>query len=129
MAKVLTAAPKGGTQAANVANLTGTMLVQQGRIAEGLAAMRPIKRLAPRSPTLQMSRVMYLNYDPDLSSADLFREHHAYGTAFRDAAAPLPLPDACSRDPHRRLRIGYLSPDFRTHSVGGVIDFLAAEVP
>ena len=117
MADVLAAAPKGGAQAANVANLTGTMLVQQGRIAEGLAAMRSIKRLAPRSPTLQMSRVMYLNYDPDLSRADLFREHRAFGTAFRDAAAPLPPPDAGPRDPQRRLRIGYLSPDFRTHSV------------
>ena len=79
--------------------------------------MRPIKRLAPRSATLQMSRVMYLNYDPDLSRADLFREHRAFGTAFRDAVAPLAPPPACPRDPHRRLRIGYLSPDFRTHSV------------
>ena len=79
--------------------------------------MRPIKRLAPRSPTLQMSRVMYLNYDPDLSRADLFREHRAFGAAFRDAVAPLAPPDACPRDPQRRLRIGYLSPDFRTHSV------------
>ncbi len=117
LAKVLAAAPKGGPQAGNIANLTGTMLVQQGRIAEGLAAMRPIKRLAPRSPTLQMSRVMYLNYDPELSRAELFREHRAFGTAFRDALAPLPPPDASPRDPDRRLRIGYLSPDFRTHSV------------
>src|SRR5262245_22673344 len=88
MAEVLAAAPKGGAQAANVANLTGTMLAQQGRIADALAAMRPIKRLAPRSPTLQMSRVMYLNYDPDLPRADLFREHRAFGMAFRDAVAP-----------------------------------------
>jgi protein O-GlcNAc transferase len=117
MAEVLAAAPKGGPQAANLANLTGTMLVQQGRIAEGLAAMRPIKRLATRSPTLQMSRVMYLNYDPDLPRADLFREHRAFGAAFRDATPLLAPPDACQRDPDRRLRIGYLSPDFRTHSV------------
>jgi predicted O-linked N-acetylglucosamine transferase (SPINDLY family) len=117
MAQVLAAAPKGGAQAANVANLTGTMLVQQGRIAEGLAAMRSIKRLTPRSSTLQMSRVMYLNYDPELSRADLFREHRAFGAAFRNAVAPLAPPDAGPRDPQRRLRIGYLSPDFRTHSV------------
>jgi predicted O-linked N-acetylglucosamine transferase (SPINDLY family) len=116
MAAVLAAAPKSGAQAANLANLTGTMLVQQGRIAEGLAAMRPIKRLARRSATLQMSRVMYLNYAPDLSRADLFREHCWFGSAFRDAVPPLPAPSP-DRDPHRRLRIGYLSPDFRTHSV------------
>jgi protein O-GlcNAc transferase len=117
MAEVLAAAPKSGAQAGNLANLTGTMLVQQGRIGEGLAAMQAIRRLAPRSATLQMSRVMYLNYDPDLSRADLFREHRSFGAAFRDAAAPVATPLACTRDPHRRLRIGYLSPDFRTHSV------------
>jgi protein O-GlcNAc transferase len=60
---------------------------------------------------------MYLNYDPDLPRTDLFREHRAFGAAFGDAVAPLPPPDAGSRDPHRRLRIGHLSPDFRTHSV------------
>jgi predicted O-linked N-acetylglucosamine transferase (SPINDLY family) len=117
MAEILVAAPKGGAQAGNLANLTGTMLVQQGRIAEGLAAMRPIKRLAPRSATLQMSRVMYLNYDPDLSRAELLREHRWCGDAFADPVASVSSPAAGPRDPHRRLRIGYLSPDLRTHSV------------
>ena len=117
MAEVLAAAPRGEPQAGNRANLTGTMLVQQGRIDAGLAAMRPIKRLAPRSATLQMSRLMYLNYDPDLPRADLFREHRRFGAAFRDAVAPLAPSGADARDPQRRLRIGYLSPDLRTHSV------------
>ncbi|HLT01490.1 MAG TPA: hypothetical protein VK001_04895, partial [Geminicoccaceae bacterium] len=117
MAQVLAAAPKNGPQAANFANLTGAMLLQQGRIHEGLAATRPIKRLAPRSATLQMSRVMSLNYDPELSRGALFEEHLWFGKAFADAVAPVTGTEAPRRDPHRRLRIGYLSPDFRTHSV------------
>ncbi len=79
MAEVLERVRKTGAQAANVANLTGTMLVQQARIGEAIAAMRPIRQLAPRSATLQMSRLMYLNYDPDLARADLFREHRDSG--------------------------------------------------
>ncbi len=117
MAEVLDRVRKTGAQAANVANLTGTMLVQQARIGEAIAAMRPIRQLAPRSATLQMSRLMYLNYDPDLSRADLFREHRAFGAAFADAIAPVAPHPERDPDPERRLRIGYLSPDFRTHSV------------
>jgi len=117
MAGVLRKIRNAGAQAGNVANLTGTMLVQQARLGEALAAMRPIKSLAPRSATLQMSRLMYLNYDPDLSRADLFQEHRSFGTAFAATVAPLSPPPDPHRDPERRLRIGYLSPDFRTHSV------------
>ena len=117
MAEVLRKIRNADAQAGNVANLTGTMLAQQARIGEALAAMRPIKSLAPRSATLQMSRLMYLNYDPDLSRADLLREHRAFGTAFAATVAPTSPHLDRERDPERRLRIGYLSPDFRTHSV------------
>jgi protein O-GlcNAc transferase len=117
MAEVLERVRKTGAQAGNVANLTGTMLVQQARIGEALVAMRPIRQRAPRSATLQMSRLMYLNYDPDLARADLFREHREFGAAFADAIAPITPHLERNPDPERRLRIGYLSPDFRTHSV------------
>ena len=116
-AKVLRKIRNAGAQAGNVANLTGTMLAQQARIGEALAAMRPIKSLAPGSATLQMSRLMYLNYDPGLSRADLFQEHRSFGTAFAGTVAPVSQHLDRIRDPGRRLRIGYLSPDFRTHSV------------
>jgi protein O-GlcNAc transferase len=117
MAEVLRKVRNAGAQAGNVANLTGTMLAQQAKIGEALAAMRPIRSLAPRSATLQMSRLMYLNYDPELSRADLFREHRSFGTTFAGAVAPVSQHLDRDRDPGRRLRIGYLSPDFRTHSV------------
>ena len=117
MAQVLRQIRHPGAQAGNVANLTGTMLAQQARIGEALAAMRPIKSLAPRSAPLQMSRLMYLNYDPELSRAELFREHCSFGSAFTGTVAPVSQHLDRDRDPGRRLRIGYLSPDFRTHSV------------
>ena len=106
-----------GGQAANVVNLAGTMLLQQGRIEEALATMRRVRELAPGSASLQMSRVMSLNYDPDLSRAGLLAEHRALGEAFAGAVPPIAGGTDRDRCPERRLRIGYMSPDFRSHSV------------
>jgi tetratricopeptide (TPR) repeat protein len=117
MAATLKSLERTGAQAANVANLAGTMLVQQGRIEEALATMRRVRELAPGSASLQMSRVMSLNYDPDLSRAELLAEHRAFGEAFAASVPPVARDADRDRDPERRLRIGYMSPDLRSHSV------------
>jgi predicted O-linked N-acetylglucosamine transferase (SPINDLY family) len=93
------------------------MLLQQGRIEEALATMRRVRELAPGSASLQMSRVMFLNYDPDLSRTELLAEHRAFGEAFAGAVPPVARDAGRDRSPERRLRIGYMSPDFRSHSV------------
>ncbi|MEZ5931394.1 MAG: tetratricopeptide repeat protein [Alphaproteobacteria bacterium] len=118
MAEHLDAIPDGCDQAANAANLRGMMLFSQCRIREGLAEMARTKTLAPEAFPLQATRLMYMNYDPDLSAAALRDAHFAVGRHF---AQSLPLLDqdglALPHDPDRRLRIGFVSPDFRAHSV------------
>ncbi len=106
-----------GMDAANAANLSGMMMVAQGRTAEGLAAMALVEQLAPTSIQLQMTRIMYLNYDPSLPAAELAAEHRRFGMALAKSAPPAEGFAERSRDPERRLRIGYLSPDLRMHSV------------
>jgi len=117
MAEVLEGVPPEGLQGANAANLTGMLLAGQGRIEEALPVMRPIERLAPDAGPLQMTRTMYLNYDPELSREALSEAHRAFGRHFEHALAPVVARFDRARDPERRLRIGYLSPDFRGHSV------------
>ena len=117
MAATLEGLETTGGQAANVANLAGTMLLQQGRTEEALATMRRVRELAPGSATLQMSRVMSLNYDPDLSRAELLDEHRAFAETFANSVPLIAGGTDRDRSPERRLRIGYMSPDFRTHSV------------
>lgn len=118
MAEHLDAVPEDSGQAANAANLRGMMLVSQTRIKEGLEAMGQTRVLAPDAFPLQATRVMYLNYDPDLPRDDLRREHMDFGRQFKDALPTLPQ-DFTDRslDPERKLRIGFVSPDFRAHSV------------
>lgn len=118
MAGHLEAIPEGSDQAANAANLLGMMQVSQGKIREGLDHMARTEMLAPDAFPLQATRALYLNYDPDLSRDALQEAHRAIGRRFAGALAPLDQSRiALPHDPERRLRIGYVSPDFRSHSV------------
>ena len=58
-----------------------------------------------------------LSADPDAEAGEVLREHRAWAERFADpltAAAPAHASDASPR----RLRIGYVSGDFRDHTVG-----------
>jgi len=118
MAEHLDAIPETSDQAGNAANLKGMMLVSQTKLREGLDQIARTKTLAPDAFALQATRVMYKNYDPDLSAEALRDAHVDVGQQFANA---LPLLDqeglALPHDPERRLRIGLISPDLRAHSV------------
>ena len=114
---LLETVPALGLVGANAQNLLGVTLARQGRIEAGLATLEQVPALAPEAAELQMNRLLHLNYDPERSPASLKREHLAWAERF---AVPLGgLPPGCpqARDPDRRLRVGYLSPDLRRHSV------------
>src|SRR5262249_23191020 len=62
-----------------------------------------------------------LNYDPALDPEKVFLEHRVWASR---ASAGLPRAHSNDRNPERRLRIGYLSPDFR----GNAVSFFIAPV-
>lgn len=70
-------------------------------------------RLRPDSDMIWEQRLYCFSYHPDLSAADIFKEFVRWGNRFPD-----PVVDFSSRDrtPGRKLRVGYLSPDFRRHT-------------
>ncbi|QCG93032.1 tetratricopeptide repeat protein (plasmid) [Azospirillum sp. TSA2s] len=74
-----------------------------------------VERLAGR-PSLLSQRLLCLNY-LDLPGERLLDEHRRFEAAYGRRGQPLP-PHANRPDPARRLRIGYLSVEFRTH-LGG----------
>ena len=112
------AIPEDSDQAANGANLLGMMLVAQAKTREGLDSMARNVELAPDAFPLQATRVMYLNYDPDMSPEDIRDAHLHVGRRFANALPTLEREgEDRSKDPDRRLRIGFVSPDLRAHSV------------
>jgi protein O-GlcNAc transferase len=106
----------------------GTALLDQGRLAEALDQYRASVALAPDRPGARNNLLLALAYDPAQSAPALCAAARGYGAA-------LALPDqqpaqqldqqpgrAPDRDPERRLRLGYVSADFRLHPVGWFIN-------
>jgi tetratricopeptide (TPR) repeat protein len=96
-------------------NNLGVLLKESGRLAESLAAHRQAVTLDPRLPAGRSNLLYMLNYDETVSPEALYAEHVAWGESVR-----FPIEGsrfANSPDPARRLRVGYVSGDFRHHSV------------
>jgi hypothetical protein len=99
----------------------GAVLRTQGRLDEAIAAFAQGARLAPMLPCA--SGLLYtLWFHPRRSPESIFQEHRAWASRFVDPIASGAAPHANDRDPHRRLRIGYVSPDFRNHVIGRYIE-------
>jgi predicted O-linked N-acetylglucosamine transferase (SPINDLY family) len=86
---------------------------QMGRIQEAIAQYRKAIALDPGHLGAQNSLLFTLNYSDRHDAATIAEEHRAFGLRH---ARPGLLPPPDARWP-RRLRIGYLSPDFRRHVV------------
>jgi predicted O-linked N-acetylglucosamine transferase (SPINDLY family) len=95
----------------------GTVLQQQGLVAEAVEATRKVIELTPNDGFAWSNLLLTLNYLPGASPASLLAEHRAFGARFDPDPAAVPRFAERDRQPERRLRIGYLSPDFRTHVV------------
>jgi predicted O-linked N-acetylglucosamine transferase (SPINDLY family) len=71
---------------------------------------------------LQSDRLFVLNYFGLMDRAQLFDEHRRWGASHEAALRSDWRPHAQSRDPERRLRVGYVSPDLRSHAVAFFIE-------
>jgi protein O-GlcNAc transferase len=107
------------------ANL-GVALNDQGRTREAIELYRQCLERIPSAVQIASNLLFAVHFDPELSPDAILAEHVAFGRTFAE-----PLRSARtftqSRDPERRLRIGYVSPDFRWHPVSYFIDPVLAE--
>jgi len=108
-----------------VAENLGSVLAAQGRMDEALSVYREGLKRDPRNTRIRSNLLLTLNYLADQDPAEVLREHRAWDQA---QAAPVlsTVTHANDRNPDRRLRIGYVSPDFRTHSVTYFLEPLLA---
>ena len=97
-------------------NNMGNLLKDQGQVQEALGCFRTAMQVAPRDQARYDNLLLSLHYAPGYDAPALFEEHRRWQVE----QAQLPVPSRYDNDraPERRLRIGYVSPDFRVHVVG-----------
>jgi predicted O-linked N-acetylglucosamine transferase (SPINDLY family) len=102
----------------NVASLMalGYALLERGDLDEAMSALKRSIELKP-DPQTHSNVLMTINYHPGYSPADLMTAHQSWAELHEKPHTINWKPHANDRSPERRLRIGYVSPDFRGHSV------------
>ena len=94
----------------------------QGKIGEAIDSYRTAIACAPNLHGSYAAYLFTINYDPDRSAEEIFE-------AYREFDSKFCLPLRCAWRPHlnpplsnRRLKIGYVSPDFRRHVVAHFLE-------
>jgi protein O-GlcNAc transferase len=96
--------------------MLGNALRDCGRIDEAVTTYRRTVALRPDLPELASKLVYALHFHPQYDPAAILDEHKEWN---RRHAEALPVSiHHNNRSAHRRLRIGYISSDFRNHVVG-----------
>jgi protein O-GlcNAc transferase len=93
----------------------GTALQLQGRLEDARDTQRRMVAMNPGNLTAWSSLLLIGNYT-DVPAQALFREHQEAGQHLPPSRAAAALRRS-GRPVHRRLRIGYVSPDLRNHVV------------
>ena len=94
----------------------GNSLKDLGLHDDALASYRRALELKPDLALAYSNVLFVLNYHPDLAAEEIYRAYQEF-----DAQKGTPLRSGWrahsnGKDPNRRLRVGYVSPDFRRHS-------------
>jgi predicted O-linked N-acetylglucosamine transferase (SPINDLY family) len=104
----------------------GVALHDLGRLDEAADNYRRALEIKPDFAEAHGNLLFALNYHPDLSAEEIYRTYQEF-----DALRGIPLRSNWQahdndKNPDRRLRIGYVSPDFRQHSSRHFIEPLLA---
>jgi len=96
----------------------GSLLRACGRAADAVQSFRKAIALDPNFQPAWSNLLYTLYYDPTASPGAILAEHTVWAGRFAEALSQSAEPHRNDRDPNRRLRIGYVSPNLREHVTG-----------
>jgi predicted O-linked N-acetylglucosamine transferase (SPINDLY family) len=100
----------------------GSVLMLQGRIDLAFPHYERALSLWPDNVATHHSLLLALNYVSDKDPLTIYAAHLNFARRWEAPLARFIQPHSNDRSPERRLRIGYVSSDFRRHSVGYFIE-------
>lgn len=100
-----------------------------GKLKEAVAIFQQAIYLAPELLDTHTNLLLTMHSEPTVSDMDIFDAARNYSQqAEKIAAQTPPLPTPKDKNPHKILRIGFISPDFRKHPVLYFIEGLLAQL-
>lgn len=96
----------------NLANI----YLDEARFNEAFTAYRRALQSDPGASQHHSNLLFSLNYSPDMTAEEIFAEYRQWDMQHARPLVPASVSHANDRDPSRRLRLGYASPDFRSHA-------------
>ncbi|RSZ57513.1 tetratricopeptide repeat protein [Massilia atriviolacea] len=107
-------------------NNLGTTLKNQGKPDASRQMYEQAIALAPGYAAAHNNLLLSMQYAAGITQQQLFELHLRFAAQFEPALAPQRLTHGPGRDPAKRLKIGYVSPDFRRHAVAFFIEPILA---
>ncbi len=95
----------------------GNLLKDRCELDAAIACYRRAIELRPDLSALHSNLLLTLHYHPAFGPQDLEREHRTWAERHAAPLAAAHRPHANEPQSDRRIRIGYVSPDFREHSL------------
>ena len=95
----------------------GNTHTDMGRTDQAVACYQQILALKPDHVDALTNMLFSLNYSDTIDPRVLTEHHLANGAKIESLAPPSQSGHANIKDPNRKLRVGYVSPDFRRHAV------------
>ncbi|MCD6393576.1 MAG: tetratricopeptide repeat protein [Planctomycetes bacterium] len=91
-------------------------LIQLGEAQEGVDLLRKVVDMTPGYSKGHSNLLSSLHYLPELDQQMIFEEHKRWGQRYAPISMARTSHDN-TVEPERKLRIGYISPDFKRHVV------------
>jgi len=99
----------------------GHVRKEQGRLDDAIAAFRSAIELKPDEARFHSNLILTLNMHPEFSASAIYEECRRWNQQHAEPLRKLIQPHSNDPDHERRMRIGYVSPDFRGHPISAFV--------
>ena len=106
----------------------GNMLARAGDPGQACEVFRrPLGKDGPQLPTIHSNLLMAMHYLDDISREILFNEHLEWNKSHKHPQPRLRQTFSNPKDPAKKLKVGFISADFRKHAVFYFLNSLFTE--